>query len=108
MTQFETAVAQAQAGQLQTPTVQTSNGNINFFGYQLAVHKMNLGLMSKGMKCRGITLKDIKQYYGLKGKTAGQCLEEIKVLMDKFKVSQVGGVINPALQTPFKRQLSTN
>jgi hypothetical protein len=84
MTQFETAVQQSQAGQLQVPTVQTSNGNINFFGYQLAVHKMNLGLMSKGMKCRGITLKDIKQYYGLKGKTAGQCLEEIKVLMDKF------------------------
>jgi hypothetical protein len=84
MTPFEQAVTQAQAGELQTPTISTSNGNINYFSYQLAVHKYNLSLMSKGIMSRGIKLKDLKWYYGLKGRTADDCLPQFIELMNRY------------------------
>ena len=84
MTPFEQAVAQAQTGELQTPTVSTSEGNIPYFKYQLAVHKYNLSLMSKGIMSRGVKLKDLKWYYGLKGKTASDCLPQFIELMNRY------------------------
>ena len=84
MTPFETAVMQAQAGELQTPTVSTSTGNIDYFGYQLAVHKFNLSLMAKGIGSRGIKLRDLKEYYGLKGRTAAECLPQFLQLMEQY------------------------
>jgi hypothetical protein len=84
MTPFEQAVQQAQAGTLQTPEVFMGTGKINYFQYQLAVHKFNLSLMAKGIGCRGVKLKDLKQYYGLKGKTAADCLPQFLQLMERF------------------------
>lgn len=86
MTQFQQALQQVEANQLQTPTVSTSNGNIDYFGYQLAVHHFNLKIMSKGMRCRGIKLKDLKAYYGLKGRTAADCLSQFEMLMEGYKM----------------------
>jgi hypothetical protein len=80
MTPFQQAIINANA-----PTVSTASGDINFFGYQLAVHKYNLGIMSLGMKCRGITFTQIKKYYGLKGRTAADCLPQLQYIMDQFK-----------------------
>jgi len=85
MTPFQQALIQASEGQLQTPTVSSTNGNINYFGYQLAVHKYNLGIMSAGMTCRGITFTQIKKYYGLKGRTAKECLPQLAQIMESFK-----------------------
>lgn len=85
MTQFEQALHQAKTGQLQPPTVSTSEGNVDYFGYQLAVHKFNLSLMAKGMTCRGVKLKDLKTYYGLKGRTAGECLPQFEALVAAYK-----------------------
>lgn len=90
MTQFEQALQQAKAGQLQTPTVGTSQGNVDYFGYQLAVHKFNLSLMAKGIGCRGVKLKDLKAYYGLKGRTAGDCLPQFEMLMEGYRVEYLG------------------
>jgi hypothetical protein len=90
MTPFQQALIQASEGKLQTPTVSTSNGNINYFGYQLAVHKYNLSLMAVGVHSRGIKLKDIKNYYGLKGKTAADCLPQFVQLMESFKEALKG------------------
>jgi len=70
MTPFQQALIQASEGKLQTPTVSTSTGNINYFGYQLAVHKYYLSLMAKGIQNRQVKLTDLKKYYGLKGRTA--------------------------------------
>jgi hypothetical protein len=84
MTPFQQAVLDAQAGTLKTPTVSTSNGTIDYFKYQLAVHKYNLSLMSKGIMSRGIKLKDLKWYYGLKGRTASDCLPQFLQLMEQF------------------------
>jgi hypothetical protein len=90
MTPFETAIQQAKAGKLQTPTVSTSNGNVDYFGYQLAVHKFNLSLMAKGIQSRGVKLRDLKQYYGLKGRTAADCLPQFLMMVEGYKLQFQG------------------
>ena len=84
MTPFEQAVEQAQAGILKTPEVSNSTGKINYFQYQLATHKFYLSLMSKGIQNRQVKLKDLKWYYGLKGKTAADCLPQFIQLMEQY------------------------
>ena len=85
MTQFEQALQAVEMGTLSTPTVSTSKGNVDYFGYQLAVHHFNLKIMSKGMLCRGVKLKDLKAYYGLKGRSAGDCLAQFEMLVEGYK-----------------------
>jgi hypothetical protein len=86
MTPFQIALEKAQAGEFKTPVVSTSEGQIDYFGYQLAVHKYNLSLMSKGIMSRGIKLKDLKWYYGLKGRTVTDCLSQFIQIMEEYKV----------------------
>ena len=83
MTPFEKAIQQVKEGTLQTPTVSTGEGTIDYFNYQLAIHKYYLSLMSKGIQNRQVKLKDLKQYYGLKGKTASDCLPQFIQLMER-------------------------
>jgi hypothetical protein len=85
MTQFEQAQQAVKEGKLNTPSVSTAQGNIDYFGYQLAVHKFNLSLMAKGMTCRGIKFTQIKKYYGLKGRTAKDCLPQFLELIAKYE-----------------------
>jgi hypothetical protein len=89
MTQFEQAVLAVESGKLNTPTVSTSEGEVHYFDYQLAVHHFNLKLMAKGMQCRGIKLKYLKAYYGLKGRTAGDCLPQYEDLMNRYRIRSV-------------------
>ena len=70
MTQFEQAIASVENGTLETPIVSVENVEINYFKYQLAVHKFYLSLMAKGIQNKSVKLKDLKAYYGLKGRTA--------------------------------------
>ena len=83
MTPFEQAVLNVQAGTLQVPTVGVGNGTINYFNYQLATHKFYLSLMAKGITNRQVKLRDLKQYYGLKGRTAADCLPQFIQLMER-------------------------
>ena len=85
MTQFEKAVLAVEGGKLSTPTVSTSEGDVDYFNYQLAVHHYNLKLMAKGLHFRGIKLKDLKAYYGLTGKSAADCLEQYEAIIEKYK-----------------------
>lgn len=85
--QFEHDVEQARLGKLRVPKVATAQGNIDYFGYQLAVHKFNLGIMASGMTCRGIKFTDIKNYYGLKGRSAKACLPEFLAIVEAYKQS---------------------
>ena len=85
MTQFEQAQQQVREGSLQAPSVSTAQGEVPYFGYQLAVHNFNLRIMASGMKCRGITFTQIKNYYGLKGRTAKDVLEQFQVIMEAYK-----------------------
>jgi hypothetical protein len=59
--------------------------NMDYFGYQLAVHKYNLGIMAMGMKCRGIKFTDIKKYYGLNGRSAKDCMPDMIAVMEFYK-----------------------
>ena len=83
MTPFEQAVLKVQEGTLQVPTVGVGNGTINYFNYQLATHKFYLSLMAKGITNRQVKLRDLKQYYGLKGRTAADCLPQFIQLMER-------------------------
>jgi len=85
MTQFEQAVLQVEAEKLKTPEVTYGGKKIDYFGYQLAVHKFNLSIMANGMQCRGVKLKDLKAYYGLKGRSASECLRQFIHLMEQYQ-----------------------
>ena len=65
MTPFEQAVDNHKKQLLKAPLVFIGKDNVDFFTYQLRVHKFNLSLMAKGMTFRGIKFKEIKAYYGL-------------------------------------------
>ena len=84
MTPFEQAVLQAAEGKLQTPSVSISSGQVNYFQYQLAVHKFYLSLMARGIQNKQVKLRDLKHYYGLKGRTASDCLPQLERLIDHY------------------------
>lgn len=90
-TPFEVAQQQVKEGKTNVPVVIGSAGRMDYFGYQLAVHKFNLGIMSKGMKCRGITFTQIKRYYGLKGRSAAECLPQLAKIVEDYKTSLAMG-----------------
>lgn len=85
MTPFEQAVEQVKAKQLQAPEVIAHGKAINYFGYQLATHHFNLKLMATGMTFRGIKFTDIKNYYGLTGRSAKDCLPQFEKIMADYK-----------------------
>ncbi len=85
MTQFEIAKQQAAEGKLNPPSVSHEGKGVDYFGYQLAVHKYNLSIMAAGMLCRGITFTQIKKYYGLKGRSAKDCLDQFDKIMNDYK-----------------------
>lgn len=85
MTQFEQAVLQVEAGKLNAPVVSNGTGKVDYFQYQLAIHHYNLKLMAKGLKFRGIKLSDLKKYYGLKGRTAADCLAQFEQVKGKYE-----------------------
>ena len=76
VTPFEQALIDTQEGKLTPPKVIYHGRNIDPFKYQLAVHKFQLSIMSKGMQVRGVRLKDLKNYYGLKGRSAADVLAD--------------------------------
>ena len=82
---FEQVQEKAKANEIQLPKVNFEGKDISFIKYQLAVHKFNLGIMAAGMSCRGITFTQIKKYYGLKGKTAKECLPQLTALVEHYK-----------------------
>lgn len=85
LTPFQLAQQQAEAGTLKVPTVGTAGKTIPYFGYQLAVHVYNLSLMAKGLHFRNIKFTEIKKYYGLKGKSAADCIQQLKDIQEKYK-----------------------
>ena len=85
MTQFEQAILQVESGETRTPEVNYGGKKVDYFSYQLAVHHFNLKLMAKGIQSRGVKLKDLKAYYGLKGRTAADCLPQYEALMERYK-----------------------
>jgi hypothetical protein len=83
MTQFEKALEQIQNG-AQVPSVSIGGKEVNYVAYQVATHYFNLKIMASGMKFRGITFKQIKDYYGLKGRSAADCLPQMEEIRNRF------------------------
>ena len=84
-TNFELAQEQVAAGSLKAPSVSYGAKAVDYFGYQLAVHHFNLKIMAKGMTCRGVKLTDLKKYYGLKGRSAKDCLPQFEAIQAEYK-----------------------
>lgn len=86
-TPFEIAQKQVKEGTLQAPTVTSQGKDVPYFLYQLACHKMELSLMTKGMKLsrHSHSLKQLKDYYGLKGRTAADCMPQFEKIMADYK-----------------------
>jgi len=85
MTPFEQAQQEVAQGKLNTPSVNFEGKNVDYFGYQISVHRFNLRIMAKGMKCKGITFTQIKKYYGLNGKSAKDCLPQFELIISDYK-----------------------
>ena len=94
MTQFEMAIAQAEKGNQETPIVSTSNGNVDYFWYQISVHHFNLKILAKGMKFRNVKLSDLKKYYGLKGRTALDCLKQFETIVTFYRLKMINDHLN--------------
>jgi hypothetical protein len=88
LTPFEQAQKDVREGKMKTPNVSVGSKPIDYFGYQLAIHKFNLGLMAKGMRFKHITITQIKKYYGLKG-SADKCVEQFEKILTDYKASLV-------------------
>lgn len=89
MTKFEEAVKAAREGKLHTPSVSVGSKPIGYFGYQLSVHHFNLKIMASGMTFRGIKFTDIKNYYGLKGRSAKDCLPQFEQILADYKEGKI-------------------
>ena len=85
MTQFQQTMLAVENGTMQVPTVSTSTGTIPFAGYQLATHIYSLKIMALGMKMRGVTFTQIKKYYGLKGRTAKECIPQLEQIQKAYR-----------------------
>jgi hypothetical protein len=85
MTPFEQAQEKVRVGLLKAPSVIVNGKPIDYFGYQIATHHFNLKLMAKGMTFNGIKFTDIKEYYGLKGRSAKDCLTQFEAIVEDYK-----------------------
>jgi hypothetical protein len=86
MTQFQQSMLAAEEGQQQVPTVVFEGQTIPFHGYQLAAHVYALKIMGLGMKMRGITFTQIKKYYGLRGRSAKECLPQLQMIQEGYRL----------------------
>ena len=87
MTQFQQTMLATENGTMQVPTVHTEGGTIPFAGYQLATHVYALKIMGLGMKMRGVTFTQIKKYYGLKGKSAKDCIAQLQQMQEMYRTN---------------------
>jgi hypothetical protein len=85
MTKFEQAKADVKAKNSRLPKVNLGGKEVDYFHYQLSVHKFNLRLLAKGIKFNGVKLKDLKDYYGLKGRSASECLPQFLEIIAEHK-----------------------
>jgi len=83
-TKFGQTVLAVKAGTLKAPIVSQGSNNMNYFHYQLSIHKYNLRILSVGMKCKGVTLSQLKKHYALKGRSAKDVCDDFLGKYDKL------------------------
>jgi len=85
MTTFEQVQQCLAIGEMKAPKVFYGEKEIPFTGYQLAVHLFNLKGMAMGLKFRGITFTQIKNYYGLTGRSAKDCISQLEEIQRRWR-----------------------
>lgn len=85
MTKFEQAQLDLAAGKITAPVVTNGTKQVDYFHFQLANHKYALSILAAGMTMRNVKLKGLKAYYGLKGKTAKDCLPQFEAIHKAYK-----------------------
>lgn len=85
MTQFEQAIAAVKNGTIEAPSVSYGGKQVDYFYYQLVSHHFYMKIFAKGMTVRNAKLKDYKAYYGLKGRSAKDCLVEFEKILNDYK-----------------------
>ena len=88
-TPFELAVEKVMSGEIQAPRVDANGVRIPFFRYQLTTHHFHIKLMAKGLTFKAVKFTDLKRYYGLKGRSAKDCLPQFEEVMNKYLEEQV-------------------
>ena len=85
MTTFEQVQQCLAVGEMKAPKVFYGGKEVPFTGYQLAVHLFNLKGMAMGLKFRGITFTQIKNYYGLTGRSAKDCISQLEEIQRRWR-----------------------
>lgn len=85
MTQFEAHLEAVKSGEMKPPKVFNGNKEVDYFWYQFCSHHFYMKIFAGGMKFRNVTLKGFKEYYGLKGRSAKDCLVEFEKIMNDYK-----------------------
>ena len=85
MTQFQQSMLATEEGSQRVPKVIYEGREIPFAGYQLATHIYALKIMALGMKMRGVTFSQIKKFYGLKGKSAKDCIPQLQQIQNSYR-----------------------
>lgn len=88
-TPFKLAVEKVMNGELQAPRVDANGVRIPYFRYQLSTHHFHIKLMAKGLTFKQIKFTDLKRYYGLKGRSAKECLPQFEEIMNNYFKEQV-------------------
>lgn len=96
-TPFETALEEIKSGKLKTPSVSMGSKNVDYVFYQLTTHHFNLKILASGMKFRNVNLTDLKKYYGLKGRSAKDCLPQFEKILEDYKASLIPPSISEVL-----------
>jgi hypothetical protein len=77
-TEFEKAVDMWKRGEMQIPSVNYDGKELNYFEYALNIHVAQCRAMSKGLQFKAIKLRDLKNYYGVKGRSAKDLLPKLE------------------------------
>ncbi len=73
----------------QKPTVHIGDKQIPFTIYQLLNAEFCLKLFSKGMKVRGVNLKNIRLALNLKSKNVNDAIVEVRTMIEDYKANVV-------------------
>ena len=83
MTPFEKAVEVASNHTTSCPNIIDFESS-DYLRYQLNQHIYYLNLYSFGIKTKGISVSNIKSYYGLKSKLIVDCVKELTTIKDNY------------------------
>lgn len=84
-TPFLQIIEAVENGTKKVPSVNYQGTEVDYLYYQIVSHVQALKLMSVGLKYKAFKLKDLKNYYGLAGRTASDCLTELQDLKEYYK-----------------------